>query len=49
MEREENYVPHLLSHYKLPPPERSRTADYAEVFEETPIMTLFRMLVMQSV
>ena len=49
MEREENYVPHLRSHYKLPPPERSRTADYAEVFEETPIMTLFRMLVMQSV
>ena len=48
MERDENYVPHLRSHYKLPPQERARYADYAEVFEETPIMTLFRMLVMQA-
>ncbi|KAJ3553381.1 hypothetical protein NM688_g3643 [Phlebia brevispora] len=48
MERDENYVPHLRSDFKLPPQERARTADYVEVFEETPIMTLFRMVVMQS-
>ena len=47
IEREENYVPHLRSHYKLPPPERATRADYAEIFEETPVMTLFRMVVMQ--
>ncbi|KIP05656.1 hypothetical protein PHLGIDRAFT_144051 [Phlebiopsis gigantea 11061_1 CR5-6] len=48
IEREENYVPHLRSHYKLPPPERATRADYAEMFEETPAMTLFRMAVMQT-
>ena len=48
IEREENYVPHLRSHYKLPPPERATRADYAEMFEETPAMTLFRMVVMQT-
>lgn len=41
-------MPHLRSHYDLPPPERATTADYAEVFEETPIMTLWRMFVMQA-
>ncbi len=48
IERDENYVPHLRSHYKLPPQERARTADYAEVFEETPLMTLCRLVIMQS-
>lgn len=47
IERDENYVPHLRGHYNLPPPERASRADYAEVFEETPAMTLFRMVVMQ--
>lgn len=47
MERDENYVPHLRGHYKLPPQERATRADYAEVFDETPIMTLFRLIVMQ--
>ena len=47
MERDENYVPHLRAHYGLPPPERASRADYAEIFEETPAMTLFRMVVMQ--
>ncbi|KAI0076538.1 hypothetical protein K474DRAFT_1597790 [Panus rudis PR-1116 ss-1] len=48
IERDENYVPYLRSDFKLPPQERARRADYAEVFEETPIMTLGRMLVMQA-
>ncbi|GBE87653.1 Delta(12) fatty acid desaturase [Sparassis crispa] len=47
MERDENYVPHLRSDYKLPPQERATTVDYAEVLEETPILVLTRMLVMQ--
>ncbi|KAI0826451.1 fatty acid desaturase-domain-containing protein [Irpex lacteus] len=47
IERDENYVPHLRDHYKLPPQERATRADYAEVFDETPAMTLFRMVVMQ--
>ncbi|EMD31908.1 hypothetical protein CERSUDRAFT_109092 [Gelatoporia subvermispora B] len=48
IERDENYVPHLRSDYKLPPKERSRTADYAEVFEETPFFTLARIIFMQA-
>ena len=48
VERDENYVPHPRSHYRLPEPERATRADYAEIFEETPVMTLFRMFVMQA-
>lgn len=48
IERDENYVPHLRSSYKLPPEERATTADYAEVFEETPLFTAVRMFVMQA-
>ncbi|KAI0777743.1 fatty acid desaturase-domain-containing protein [Trametes elegans] len=48
VERDENYVPHLRSHYKLPPKERATTADYAEVLEETPLFTMVRMFVMQA-
>ncbi|CDO70622.1 hypothetical protein BN946_scf184748.g20 [Trametes cinnabarina] len=48
IERDENYVPHLRSHYKLPPKERSSTADYAEVLEETPLFTMVRLFVMQA-
>ncbi|KAH8083325.1 fatty acid desaturase-domain-containing protein [Cristinia sonorae] len=48
IERDENYLPYLRSDFKLPPQERARRADYAEVFEETPLMTLGRLLVMQS-
>ncbi|KAI0360610.1 hypothetical protein OH77DRAFT_702383 [Trametes cingulata] len=48
IERDENYVPHLRSHYKLPPKERATTADYAEVLEETPLFTMVRMFVMQA-
>lgn len=48
IERDENYVPSFRSDYKLPPKERASTADYLEVFEETPIFTLCRMLFMQA-
>lgn len=48
IERDENYVPHLRSQYNLPPKERATTADYAEVFEETPLFTAVRMFVMQA-
>ncbi|KAI0635236.1 fatty acid desaturase-domain-containing protein [Trametes polyzona] len=48
IERDENYVPHLRSHYNLPPKERASTADYAEVLEETPLFTMIRMFVMQA-
>ncbi|TCD68732.1 hypothetical protein EIP91_009878 [Steccherinum ochraceum] len=48
IERDENYVPYERSDFKLPPEDRARRADYAEVFEETPIMTLGRLLIMQG-
>lgn len=48
IERDENYVPHLRSDFKLPPEQRATTADYAEVFEETPLFTAVRMFVMQA-
>ncbi|EPQ53468.1 hypothetical protein GLOTRDRAFT_130803 [Gloeophyllum trabeum ATCC 11539] len=48
MERDENYLPHLRSEYKLPEEKKAQPADYAEVFEETPIWTLTRMLIMQG-
>jgi len=48
MERDENYIPHLRSHYNLPEEKLSSKFDYAELFDETPIYTLSRMLVMQG-
>ncbi|KAK7678671.1 hypothetical protein QCA50_018252 [Cerrena zonata] len=48
IERDENYVPYLRSDFKLPPQERARRADYAEVFDETPIMTVVRLFIMQG-
>ncbi|KAL1696384.1 fatty acid desaturase-domain-containing protein [Schizophyllum commune] len=47
IERDENYVPYDRSDYALPPASKATAFDYAEVFEETPLMTLARMLVMQ--
>lgn len=41
-------MPYERSDYPaLPPKERARTADYLDVFDETPISTVARMLVMQ--
>ncbi|RDB16067.1 Delta(12) fatty acid desaturase [Hypsizygus marmoreus] len=48
MERDENYVPYTRSEYNLPPEDKATKFDYAEVFEETPIYTLGRMLIMQG-
>jgi hypothetical protein len=47
VERDENYVPYLRSDYKLPSESKATKADYAEIFEETPIYTLFWMGIMQ--
>ncbi len=47
MEREENYVPRTRSEYKLPPQAKTRTTDYEEIFEEMPLLTLGRMVLMQ--
>ncbi|OBZ77389.1 putative alpha-L-arabinofuranosidase A [Grifola frondosa] len=47
VERDENYVPQLRSDHKLPPKERACTADYLEVLDETPFLTLVRMVLMQ--
>jgi len=47
MEREENYVPRTRSGYKLPPQAKMRTIDYEEIFEEMPLLTLGRMVLMQ--
>ena len=48
MERDENYVPRTRKHYQLPPPSKAHICDYHEIFEETPIYTLLRMLAMQA-
>lgn len=48
IERDENYIPHYRRDYNLPPREKAKKADYAEVFEETPIWTLARVLIMQG-
>ncbi|PBL01022.1 hypothetical protein ARMGADRAFT_1043115 [Armillaria gallica] len=48
MERDENYVPYSRSDYGLPSKDKARQFDYDEVFEETPIYTLSRMLIMQG-
>lgn len=48
MERDENYVPRTRMDYKLPPASSAHVTDYHEIFEETPIYTLVRMLLMQA-
>ncbi|KAG2003676.1 delta-12-fatty acid desaturase [Coprinopsis cinerea AmutBmut pab1-1] len=47
MERDENYVPYTRSKYNLPDETKATKADYEEIFEETPLWTLWRMFVMQ--
>ncbi|EAU81573.1 fatty acid conjugase [Coprinopsis cinerea okayama7 len=47
IERDENYVPRTRSDYRLPAEKIALVSDYHEVFEETPIYTLCRMLFMQ--
>jgi len=47
MERDENYVPRMRSDYKLPPQGQAQPIDYEEIFEEMPLFTLGRMVLMQ--
>ncbi|KAF5313871.1 hypothetical protein D9619_013113 [Psilocybe cf. subviscida] len=48
MERDENFVPRTRSEYGLPSESAAHIADYHEIFEETPIYTLGRMIFMQA-
>ncbi|KZV62144.1 hypothetical protein PENSPDRAFT_642592 [Peniophora sp. CONT] len=47
IEREENYVPRTRSDFALPAENIAHVTDYHDVFEETPIYTLGRMILMQ--
>jgi len=47
IEREENYVPRTRTDFGLPAESIARVTDYHDVFEETPIYTLIRMILMQ--
>ena len=48
IERDENYVPRTRTNYNLPPESSAHLSDYREIFEETPIYTLARMIFMQT-
>lgn len=48
VERDENYVPRTRTDYGLPSAHKAQARDYHEIFEETPIYTLLRMLAMQA-
>ena len=47
IERDENYVPRTRSDYGLPPESKATPLDYHEIFEETPIYSLVRIIMMQ--
>lgn len=48
VERDEVFVPHLRSHIQgLPPPDEATESDYVHALEETPIVTLIRIVIMQ--
>jgi len=44
MERDENYVPKCRSDLKLPEAEVATKHDYLEAFEDTPLVTLGRLI-----
>ncbi|KAF8057365.1 delta-12 fatty acid desaturase [Lyophyllum atratum] len=48
IERDENFVPRTRTDYNLPPESSAHVTDYHEIFEETPIYTLGRMIFMQA-
>jgi len=48
IERDENFVPRTRSDYGLPPETSAHISDYHDVFEETPIYSLGRMIFMQA-
>ncbi|KAI0088311.1 delta-12 fatty acid desaturase [Irpex rosettiformis] len=47
VEREENYVPRTRSDYSLPPEKQALPLDYQEIFDDTPLFVLGRMVLMQ--
>ncbi|KAJ2916890.1 hypothetical protein MD484_g3491, partial [Candolleomyces efflorescens] len=49
LERDENYVPRTRSYYLLPPESKAKIADYHDVFEEVPLYTLLRIVLMQAI
>ncbi|KAF5335826.1 hypothetical protein D9611_009655 [Ephemerocybe angulata] len=49
LERDENYLPKTRSDYRIPAEHIAHPSDYHEIFEETPIYTLIRMIVMQAI
>ncbi|KAG6840653.1 hypothetical protein C0991_005332 [Blastosporella zonata] len=48
VERDENFVPRTRTDYNLPSETSAHITDYHDIFEETPIYTLLRMLFMQA-
>jgi len=48
MERDQNYVPYLRTDFQLPSERKATKQDYERVFEETPLYTLARILIMQA-
>lgn len=49
LERESTFVPRTRSYFKLPPKSLAHVADYHDIFEETPIYTLFHLCLMQLI
>ncbi|KAJ7504425.1 delta-12 fatty acid desaturase [Mycena galericulata] len=47
IERDENYVPRTRKDYGLPAESLAKLCDYHEIFEDTPIYTLLRIVIMQ--
>ncbi|KAJ6561601.1 delta-12 fatty acid desaturase [Mycena capillaripes] len=49
LEDDENYVPRTRSDFGLPPAGQAHITDYHDIFEETPIYALLRLVLMQAV
>ncbi|KAJ7170727.1 delta-12 fatty acid desaturase [Mycena crocata] len=49
VEDDENYVPRTRSYFGLPPAAQAHITDYHDIFEETPIYSLLRLILMQAV
>ncbi|KAJ7091326.1 delta-12 fatty acid desaturase [Mycena belliarum] len=47
VERDENYVPRTRTDYGLPAESLATISDYHEIFDDTPLYTLLRILIMQ--
>jgi omega-6 fatty acid desaturase (delta-12 desaturase) len=47
IERDENFVPRTRTDYGCPPEKIAKVSDYHDIFEETPIYTLGKLLFMQ--